>query len=158
VVAEVLSEAEESFGGTKVRVASSALCYLLATDPVLLVSKGQRSDVDLGLSYIIQKWVRGGVHTWFQGRRTFDGDAGSTKGEGLGARGVGVPGDGVLRWTKEPVEGNDGEVDNMLLDLALAGIGSVEGREEFADDCDVSRVGSFGRVVLVRHPFEESLE
>jgi hypothetical protein len=122
----VLSEAEESFGGTKVRVASSALCYLLATDPVLLVSKGQRSGVDLGLLHVIQRWVRGAVHTWFRGRRTFDGDAGSTEGEGLGARGVGVPGDGVLRWAEEPVEGNDGEVDDMLVDSAVDGIGTVK--------------------------------
>jgi hypothetical protein len=31
-------------------------------------------------------------------------------------------------------------------------------QEEFADDCDVGRVGALGGVVLVGHPFEESLE
>jgi hypothetical protein len=154
----VLSEAEESFGGTKVRVASSALCYLLATDPVLLVSKGQRSGVDLGLLHVIQRWVRGAVHTWFRGGRAFDGDAGSTEGEGLGARGVGVPGVSVLRWAEEPVEGNDGEVDDMTVDLTVDRVGSVESSEEFADDCDVGRIGALSGVVLVGHPLEESLE
>jgi hypothetical protein len=51
----------------------------------------------------------------------FDADAGITKGEGLGARGVGVPRVGVLRWAEEPVEGNDGEVDDMTVGLALFG-------------------------------------
>jgi hypothetical protein len=59
VVAEVLSEVEESFGGAKVRVMSGALRYLLAADPVLLVSKGQISGVDLTLLHVIQRWVRG---------------------------------------------------------------------------------------------------
>jgi hypothetical protein len=88
----------------------------------------------------------------------FDGDASITEGEGLGARGVGVPRVGVFRWAEEPVEGNDGEVDDMLVDLALDRIGSVKDREELVDDCDVSRVGAFGRVVFVCHSLEESLE
>jgi hypothetical protein len=46
----------------------------------------------------------------------------------------------------------------MLVDLALDGTGSVKDREELADDCDVSRVGLFGRVVFVCHSLEESLE
>ena len=49
VVAKVLSEAEESFGGAKVRVTSGSLGHLFTTDPVLLVSEGQRSGEDLGL-------------------------------------------------------------------------------------------------------------
>jgi hypothetical protein len=64
----------------------------------------------------------------------------------------------VLRWAEEPVEGNDGEVDDMTVDLTLNGVGGVEDIEEFADDCDASRVGAFGRVVFVGHSFEESLE
>jgi hypothetical protein len=76
----------------------------------------------------------------------------------LGARGVGVPGVSVLRWAEEPVEGNDGEVDDMAVDLAVDGVVGVEDIEEFADDSDVSRVGSFGRVVFVGHSFVESLE
>jgi hypothetical protein len=64
----------------------------------------------------------------------------------------------VLRWAEEPVEGNDGEVDDMMVDLTVDRVGSVESGEEFADDCDVGRVGALGGVVLVGHPFEESLE
>jgi hypothetical protein len=79
----------------------------------------------------------------------FDGDAGSTKGEGLGARGVGVPGVGVLCWAEEPVEGNAGEIDDMTVDLTVNWVGSVEGREEFADDSDVCRVGALSRVSFV---------
>jgi hypothetical protein len=70
----------------------------------------------------------------------FNGDASITKGEGLGARGVGVPTVGVLRWVEEPVEGNDGEVDNMTVGLALDGVFGIEDGEEFADDGDVGRV------------------
>ena len=87
-----------------------------------------------------------------------DGDAGSTEGEGLGARGVGVPGMGVLRRAEEPVEGNDGEVDDMAVDLAVDGVIHVEGRCELTDDSDVGGVGALGRVVLVGHPFVESME
>jgi hypothetical protein len=76
----------------------------------------------------------------------------------LGARGVGVPGVSVLRWAEEPVEGNDGEVDDMSVDLAVNGVVGVEDVEEFADDSDASRVESFGRVVFVGHAFVESLE
>jgi hypothetical protein len=65
---------------------------------------------------------------------------------------------GVLRWAEEPVEGNDGEVDDMTVDLTVNRVGSVKGREEFADDSDVGRVGALSGDVLVGHPFEESLE
>jgi hypothetical protein len=64
----------------------------------------------------------------------------------------------VLRWAEEPVEGDDGEVDDMAVDLAVDGVVGVKDFEECADDGDVSRVGAFGRVVFVGHPFVESLE
>jgi hypothetical protein len=88
----------------------------------------------------------------------FDGDASIAKSEGLGARGVGVPRVSVLRWSEEPVEGNDGEVDDMAVDLALDWVCGIKDGEEFADDGDVGRVQALGRVVLVGHPFEERLE
>jgi hypothetical protein len=88
----------------------------------------------------------------------FDGDASITEGEGLGARGVGVPRVGVFRWAEEPVEGNDGEVDDMTVDLALDRVRGIEDSEEFADDGNVGGVRALGRVVLVGHPFEERLE
>jgi hypothetical protein len=46
----------------------------------------------------------------------------------------------------------------MAVDLALDRVVSVEGIREFADDGDVVRVGAIGRVILVCHSFEESLE
>jgi hypothetical protein len=64
----------------------------------------------------------------------------------------------VLRWAEEPVEGDDGEVDDMAVDLTVNGVVGVEDIEEFADDGDVGRVGALGGVVLVGHPLEESLE
>lgn len=70
-------------------------------------------------------------------------------------RSFGVLGIRVFRGTKEPEEGDDGEVNDMLVGLAVEGIHGVEDREHVADDGDVCRVGTFLGVVSVPHGFEE---
>jgi hypothetical protein len=47
---------------------------------------------------------------------------------------------GVFRWAEEPVEGNDGEVDDMTVDLALDWVCGIKDGEEFADDGGIGRV------------------
>ena len=46
----------------------------------------------------------------------------------------------AFAWPEEPVEGNDGEVDEMCPAHAILGVGSVEGFEESGEDGNVDRV------------------
>ena len=46
----------------------------------------------------------------------------------------------VFAWPEEPVEGDDGEVDEMGPAHAKLGVGSVEDSEESVEDGNVDRV------------------
>ena len=147
------SEVKEGFGGTKLGVGVGTLGHLFATDCILLVSEGQRSGEDLRLVDFIQSAVGGEVHSGSAMGVGSYGDCSIAKAEGLGA--FSIPREGVFRGAKEPVEGDDGEVDDMGIDRSVFGVRGVQGFAKTADDGNVGRVGAFGRVVLFFHPFEE---
>jgi hypothetical protein len=150
----VFADAEESFGGTKVGVRGSALGYLLATDGVLLVSKFETSGKYVSFVYFIQRIVGGNECRVVVA--ALDSKRGVTQTEGLRAPGVG--GDGVLGRAKEPVEGDDGELDDVGIGLSVDRVVGLEDAEEVSEDGDIARVGASGRVVLVLEAFEESSE
>jgi hypothetical protein len=150
----VFADAEESFGGTKVGVRGSSLCYLFATDRDILVSKGEAAREDGAFIYFIQSIVGSNVcHVLVA---ALDSKRGVAQTEGL--RAPGVRGDGVFGRAKEPVEGEDGEVDDMGVDTSMDLVVGFEDSEQVSDDGDVGRVGSLGRVVLVLEALEESSE
>ena len=108
VVAVVVSEAEECLGGAQQWVVRRALGNLFATDAVLLVSEGESGGGDCLDVHVIQ---RGSVAL----SKVFadvEGDVAEAEGLGASFLALGV---GVLCWTEEPVEGNDGEVDDVLV-------------------------------------------
>jgi hypothetical protein len=64
----------------------------------------------------------------------------------------------VLGGAEEPVEGDDDEVDNVLVEAAFFRVVEVKGVQEGSQDGDVCRVGSSGGVILVPEALEESSE
>jgi hypothetical protein len=135
IEAEVFADAEESFGGAKVGVRGSSLGYLFATDSVLLVSKFEAAGEDGLFIYFIQRVVGGDVCRVLIA--ALDSKRGVAQTEGLGAPGVFRV--GVFSRAKEPVEGEDGEVDDMGVDTSMDWVVGFEDSEQVADDGDVGR-------------------
>jgi hypothetical protein len=65
---------------------------------------------------------------------------------------------GVFGGAEEPVEGNDREVADMLVGATGDWVIDIEERPEITDNWYVGGIGSFGWVILVTEPFEESSE
>ena len=55
----------------------------------------------------------------------------------------------VFGWSEQPVEGNDNEVEDNLVEDAPFGFVQVEGVPDFLDNGEVGRVGSGLRIVVV---------
>ena len=65
---------------------------------------------------------------------------------------------GVLSWPEEPEEGEDGEVDDKVIDDPEVWVLGVKGIAQPPEDGEVDRVGAFGGVVPVSQGLEESSE
>jgi hypothetical protein len=77
-----------------------------------------------------------------------EGDIAETKGLTVGFSGSGVE---VLGWPEQPEEGEDDELDGVLLEVPQARVIDVEHCKELSDDGDVDRVGSRRWVVVSFH-------
>jgi hypothetical protein len=65
---------------------------------------------------------------------------------------------GAFRGAQEPVEGSDGEVNDVPVGLAVNGMLGVEHVTHVTDDWDVGRAGALCWVISVVHGFEERSE
>jgi hypothetical protein len=126
---------------------------LLAFDSILLVREREAGTVEardklvLGecLSVLVmQRSVEGGIDS----STDREGDITEMKGLAAGVSGGGVE---VFGRTEQPEEGEDDELDGMLLEVPKDWVIDVENREEFTDDGDVDRVGSRRWVVISFH-------
>lgn len=157
IESEVFGEAEECFGRTKQGVGGSLLGYLFATDAILLFSEDESAGEHVRFFDFIQSWVRAKVAPFVSVRET-DGDGSVADSKRLGALFVCITGVGVFRWAEKPVEGDDGEVNDMLVGKAVGGVSLVEDFIQLADDWDVGRIGALGGVVLVPEGLEKRSE
>ena len=77
--------------------------------------------------------------------------------EGLGAC-IRVFRVGVFGRSEEPEEGNDDEVNDVLVEGSILGMVPVQDVVELSQYGDVGWVGTAGRIVCVSEGFEESRE
>jgi hypothetical protein len=126
---------------------------LLAFDSILLVRKREAGTVEArdelvfgeGDSiFVMQRSIEGGIDSSMYR----EGSITETKGLAVGFSGGGVE---VFSRAEQPEEGEDDELDGVLLEVPEDGVSNVEHQEEFADDGDVDRVGSRRGVVVSFH-------
>jgi hypothetical protein len=98
--------------------------------------------------FVMQRSVEGGTDSAMDRK----GDIAETKGLAAGFSGGGVE---VFGRPEQPEEGEDDELDGVLLEVPEDWVINVKHREELSDDSDVDRVGSRRRVVV---PFHGSVE
>ena len=112
---------------------------------VLLVSEAQgRVSATLGYLVIQRHLVRGQCFP-------LNGEGNVAKEEGLRAA-FAFSGQ-VFGWSKQPVEGDDDEVEDNFVEHAPFFVVQVQDLLEFPDDGQVGWVGSSGRVVVVAELF-----
>jgi hypothetical protein len=126
---------------------------LLAFDSILLVRKREAGTVEArdelvfrerGSVFVMQRSVEGGVDLSMD----YEGDITETKGLASGFSGSGVK---VFGRAEQPEEGEDDELDGVLLKVPEDWVIDVKHGEEFSDDGDVDMVGSRRGVVVSFH-------
>jgi len=122
---------------------------LLTTDAVLLVSEREGCSRNCPYVHVIQRRVCGGVELLAH----VEGDVAEAEGLRSAFRRGGM---GVLGRSQEPVEGDDAEVDDVLVGVASSRVLGVQFFGHAADDWYVGRVGAFGGVVCALEAVEES--
>jgi hypothetical protein len=126
---------------------------LLAFDSILLVRKREAGTVEARDElvfgervsvFVMQRSVEGGVDSSMD----CEGDITETKGLAVGFSGGGVE---VFGRPEQPEEGEDDELDCVLLEAPKDWVIDVEHGEELSDDGDVDKVGSRRWVVVFFH-------
>ena len=128
------------------------MSYLLPTRGVLLVieHKSAVSNAANGVR-VIQRSLWGAVDG------VVDGEVDVAEEEGLRAS-FGRLGVGVLGRSQQPEEGDNDEVNDVLVEDSVSGMLEIKGILEGAQDGDIDRVGSGLRIVFSSHGTEEISE
>ena len=145
VLEVAVADPSKGFGPTDEFVVGAGVSDLFAFDGILLVIEREVSFGDqLDVVQVMQRCPWRGIGGTAYNERDM------TEKEGFGpgvVRAVEVVA-GVLRWSHEPEESDDAEVDDMELHGAMLGIFGSEDFDEGFKDGDVGWVGSRLRTIL----------
>jgi hypothetical protein len=129
------------------------VAHLFAFDSILLVRKREtgafeaRDELVFGEGksvFVMQRSVKGDIDSSMYR----EGDIAETKGLAAGFSGGGVE---VFSGLEQPEEGQDNELDGVLLEVPHDRVINVEHQEECSDDGDIDRVGLRRWVVVSFH-------
>ena len=152
VALEAHRYASEGLARAVKRVRVGFVANTFAADSILLVSELQRGVAEAGGDNgVIQRCCVAGVHL------AVDGKVCVLELEGLRAR-FRCGGFEVFGWTEEPVETDDGQVDDVGFHGSVFGVVDVEAGAHALEDGKADGVGARGWVVFVGHSLEERSE